>query len=176
MSNLLSTYTNSGPVAGGGGGGGSTLTYTTTAPESITYQDINAQSGTFTFAASIPASSRLVRIIWDVTTYFEYTSWGFPSPVSYTAQILLDGQLFTPMGSYAYTSGVVYRKSTAGYGEIFGLNGGTGKLVECAPDFTIGGAAATPQLKWDQWYNYFGSADPTTQGEVKVSFEYLVIT
>ena len=176
MSNLLSTYTNSGPVAGGGGGGGSTLTYTTTTPESVDYQDINGTSGTFTFAASIPAGARLVRIIWDVITYFEYTSWGFPQPVSYTAQILLDGQLLTPLGSYVYTAGTVTRKSTAAYGEIFGLNGATGKLVECAPNFTIGGAPATPQLKWDAWNNYFGSGDPTTQGEVKVSFEYLVIT
>ena len=176
MSNLLSTYTNSGPVAGGGGGGGSTLTYTTTTPESVDYLDINAQSGTFTFAASIPANSRLVRIIWDVVTPFAYTSWGYTTYIGSTAQILLDGQLLTPMGSYAYTSGTTIRKTTASYGEIFGLNGATGKLVECAPDFTIGGATATPQLKWDEWYTHSGSPTPTTQGEVKVSFEYLVIS
>ena len=176
MSNLLSTYTNSGPVAGGGGGGGSTLTYTTTTPEVIDYQDINATNGTITLAASIPANSRVVRIIWEVVTPFQYTSWGFTNYIGSTAQVLLDGQLLTPMGSYAYTSGTTIRKTTAAYGEIFGLNGGTGKLVECAPNFTIGAGAATPQLKWDGWNNYFGAGTPTDAGQCKISFEYLVIT
>lgn len=183
MSNLLSTYTNSGPVAGGGGGGGSTLTYTTTAPERLDYTDIAAATGTFTFAASLPAGSRLIRIIWEVVTPWLYNSWGMTSPVSGKGQILIDGQLLTPMGSYTYTSwGTVYRNSTASYGEIFGLNGGTGKLVECAPSFTIGGAPATPELKWDEWSTWAGKppsggqATDIFQGEIDVSFEYLVIT
>jgi hypothetical protein len=183
MSNLLSTYTNSGPVAGGGGGGGSTLTYTTTTPERLDYTDIAAASGTFVFAASIPAGSRLVRIIWEVVTFWEYNSYGYPSPLALTAEIDVDGQLLTPMGSYVYTSwGTTTRKSTAGQGEIFGLNGGTGKLVECAPDLPIGGSPTTPELKWDDWSTWTGKppsgsqATDIIQGEVDVSFEYLVIT
>jgi len=182
MSNLLNTYTNSGPVAGGGGGGGSTLTYTTTAPERLDYTDIAAATGTFTFAASLPAGSRLIRIIWEVVTVWEAWNWGMTSPISSTAQIDVDGQLLTPWGSYAYTAGTVQRKVTLTNGEIFGLNGATGKLVESAPNFTIGVGAVSPELKWDDWAGYhnsppvFGQDTKTTQGEIDVSFEYLVIT
>jgi len=177
MGNLLNTYTNSGPVAGGGGGGGSTLTYTTTTPETIDYTDITTTDGTITLTASIPAGARLVRVIWEVVTPFQYTAWGFVNFLSSQGQILVDGQLLMPVGAYKYSSyGVTYRKTTAGYGEIFGLNGGTGKLVECAPNLVIGGSPATPQLKWDGWNNYFGASDSTDAGQCKVSFEYLVIS
>ncbi len=184
MSNLLSTYTNSGPVAGGGGGGGSTLTYTTTTPERLDYTDIAAATGTFTFAASLPAGSRLLRVIWDVVTFWEAPSYAFPTPIATTAQFEIDGQLLTPWGSYSYLQGgTTRRQTTLAYGEIFGLNGTTGALVECAPNFTIGASPAAPKLMWNDWVAYFGAPpDPwsgpiaTTQGEIDVSFEYLVVT
>ena len=178
MSNLLNTYTNSGPVAGGGGGGGSTVTNTTSAVERLDFTDIAAATGTFTFAASLPAGSRLLRVIWDVVTFWEAPQWGMPSPISSTGQLEIDGQLLTPWGSYTYTAGTLQRKVTLTNGEIFGLNGATGKLVECAPNFTIGAGAVNPKLKWNDWAGYFGSgaATATTQGEIDVSFEYQVIT
>ncbi len=165
-------------AASGGGGGGSTLTYTTTSEYTIDYTDIDAASGTITLDAAqqIPANSRLVRINWELVTPWSYTSWGSTYYVSSPALFEIDGLYYIPTGGYKYT---LYGNTSisVAQNEIFGLNGASTKLNQCAPNIKIGSSATTPKLVWEGWNNYYGaSSNPAEAGSAKVSFEYLVIS
>ena len=162
----------------GGGGGGSTLTYTTTSEYTIDYTDIDAASGTVTLdsAQQIPANSRLIRINWELVTPWSYTSWGLTYYVSSPALFEIDGLYYIPTGGYKYT---LYGNTSisVAQNEIFGLNGASTKLNQCAPNIKIGSSATTPKLVWEGWNNYYGaSSNPAEAGSAKVSFEYLVIS
>ena len=178
MSNLLSTYTNSGPVAGGGGGGGNTTTVVETAPYTFGFASVTASAGTETLVGvSIPAASTLLSIDFTIVTPFSYVAWGATNYVQTPLLISTDSQYSAPLVSGWYLSPWASVEPIANESFNVGVQNSTVARPRIGLSQVIGAGAAVPIAEWVGWSQFVGGggSNELTAGEIEITFTYMTI-